>query len=314
MNPKIKELLNQVNQLYPGTVITRVSGEDAGELHIDRVSQEMLGDRILLELAEDTETDFMFGNELLKMLLTFNGVTPQVFFSLTFKDDDLDKQLIQIATRMQRVVVHAITYRELLKQGILTSTTKTAYFSGIKSELTPENGELDDESLWRLLVLLDALIFANISGSDISELANLYPLAFTAAKKLVAPILNADLKQSRHIRRQITALFSGVDEVLEAWGKPTVNAKEYVTLTSVLSKRQLDLPVSQVFTIFHSEMTDFQTKKTAYVGLSQLDSQNSFVITKPENQDSATFFKALYKMKVGDLFKQMALPYIERMS
>ena len=70
--------------------------------------------------------------------------------------------------------------------------------------------------------------------------------------------------------------------------------------------------MSQVFTIFHSEMTDFQTKKTAYVGLNQVDSQNSFVITKPDNQDSADFFKALYKMKVGDLFKQLALPYIDR--
>ena len=128
----------------------------------------------------------------------------------------------------------------------------------------------------------------------------------------MSPILTADLKQSRHIRRQITQLFASVDNTLTEWGKPTVNAKEYVTVTSVLSQRQLELPVSQVFTIFHSEMTDFQTKKTAYVGLNQVDSQNSFVITKPDNQDSADFFKALYKMKVGDLFKQLALPYINR--
>lgn len=312
MNPKIQTLLKAVNEVYPGTVMTRVSGAATGELHIDRVAQEVFEDRLLIELAEGTESDFLFGNELLKMLLTLNGVTPQIFFALTFMDEALDQQMIQITTRMHRTVVHAITYRELLQQGMITETTRQAYLAGVKSELTSEVGELDDESLWRLLTLLDAHIFAEVSGADFSELAMLYPLAWTAAKKLAAPILSADLKQSRHIRRQITTLFGGVDEVLTAWGKPTVNAKEYVTLTSVLSERQLALPVSQVFTIYHSEMIDFQTKKTAYVGLGQVDSQNSFVISKPDDQDSAAFFKALYQMTVGDLFKQLALPYIHR--
>ena len=312
MSPKIETLLNAVTEIYPGKVMTRVSGEKTDELHVDRVSQEILGDRLLIELAEGTQSDFLFGNELLKMLLTLNGVIPQIFFALTFQDDTLDQQLIQIATRMHRTVVHTITYRELKKQGVLTTETAVSYLAGVQSELTVENGELDDESLWRLLTLLDALVFADASGADFSELADMYPLAYTAATKLVSPILTADLKQSRHIRRQITQLFASVDNTLTEWGKPTVNAKEYVTVTSVLSQRQLELPVSQVFTIFHSEMTDFQTKKTAYVGLNQVDSQNSFVITKPDNQDSADFFKALYKMKVGDLFKQLALPYIDR--
>lgn len=312
MNPKIQTLLTAVNDLYPGTVMTRIGGPATDELHIDRVSQELFEDRLLIELAEGTESDFLFGNELLKMLLTLNGVTPQLFFALTFQDDALDQQLIQIATRMHRTVVHAITYRELQQKGIVTEATQRAYLAGVKSELTVENGELDDESLWRLLALLDALVFADASGADFSELATLYPLAYTAAAKLIAPILVADLKQPRHIRRQMTALFGGVDEVLTAWGKPTVNAKEYVTLMSVLSERQLSLPVSQVFTIYHSEMIDFQTKKSAYVGLGKIDSQNSFVVSKPDDQDSATFFKALYQMKVGDLFHKLALPYIQR--
>lgn len=312
MNPKIQTLLTAVNGLYPGTVMTRIGGPATDELHIDRVSQALFEDRLLIELAEGTESDFLFGNELLKMLLTLNGVTPQLFFVLTFQDDALDQQLIQIATRMHRTVVHAITYRELQQKGIITDATQRAYLAGVKSELTVENGELDDESLWRLLALLDALVFADASGADFSELATLYPLAYTAATKLVAPILAADLKQPRHIRRQMTALFGGVDEVLTAWGKPTVNAKEYVTLMSVLSERQLSLPVSQVFTIYHSEMIDFQTKKSAYVGLGKIDSQNSFVVSKPDDQDSATFFKALYQMKVGDLFHKLALPYIQR--
>lgn len=316
MNPKVKSLLDAVNQLYPGTVMSRVGTENTGALHIDRVNQEVLGQRLLIEVAEETESDFLLANELLKMLLTFNGITPQVFFALTFNDDKLDEQLIQIATRMHRVVVHAITYRELASKQMLTQQTADAYLAGVQSELTPENGDLDDESLWRLLMVLDALVFADnlVEASDFTAvLANNYPLAYTAAQTLAETILRADLKQSRQIRHQMVTLFVGLDDVLKKWGKPTVNAKEYVTLTSVLSQRQLALPVNQVFTIFHSEMTDFQTKKTAYVGLNKGDEQNSFVITPPENEaDRPAFFKALYAMKVSELFKKLALPYIER--
>ena len=312
MNPQIKSLLEAVNNIYPGTVLTRVAGNQTGELHIDRVSQEVFEDRLLIELAEATVSDFLIGNELLKMLLTLNGIVPQIFFGLTFKDDTLDEQMIQIATRMHRTVMHAITYRELEAKGILTPKTVDAYLAGVKAELTPENGEVDDESLWRLLTLADALVFASVSGADFKSLSSLYPLASTAAEKLVTPILSADLKQPRHVRRQMVAMFAGVDDIMSQWGRPTINAKEYVTLTSVLSERQLNLPVSQVFTIYHSEMIDYQTHQTAYVGLSKVDKQNSFVISKPDNQESSEFFKSLYRMRVSDLFKKLALPYIFR--
>lgn len=40
MNPQIKSLLEAVNNIYPGTVTTRVAGNQTGELHIDRVSMK----------------------------------------------------------------------------------------------------------------------------------------------------------------------------------------------------------------------------------------------------------------------------------
>ncbi|MGO2709899.1 MAG: nitrate ABC transporter ATPase, partial [Leuconostoc mesenteroides] len=65
MNPKIKDLLDNVNGVYPGTVMTRVNGGETGELHIDQVSQEILGQRLLIEIANKTESDFLLGKELL---------------------------------------------------------------------------------------------------------------------------------------------------------------------------------------------------------------------------------------------------------
>ncbi|MCO6183229.1 nitrate ABC transporter ATPase [Leuconostoc fallax] len=315
MTPNIQKLLDTVNEIYPGTVMVRDSGPASGRLLVDRIHQSVLGERLLIELEDSTAADFQIGNELLQMLLTLNNIMPQVFFALSFDDEGLDDQLIQIATRLHHVVLHAITYQELAKKGILTRETATAYLAGIQDSLTPENGELDDESLWRLLTLLDALVFAQfVPEKDfLTTLQTTYPIVYTAAKQLVEPILQADVTSSRQLRRQVVQLFTHVDEVLAKWGKPTINANEFVTVTSVLSKRQLNQEVRQVFDIFHSEMLDFQTKKTAYVGLNKTDRQNSFVLTFSDDESQKpAFFKEIYAMTVEALFKKLALPYIER--
>ncbi|CAK8054522.1 nitrate ABC transporter ATPase [Eupransor demetentiae] len=315
MQKKIEQLLEQVNQTYPGTVMTRVGDDHDGKIHLDRVRQSALADRILLELPDSTEADFLLGNELLKMLLSFNGITPQIFFALTFKDEGLDQQLIQIATRMHRTVVHAISYQELAKQGIITADTVKAYQAGVE-ELSLEDDQPDSESLWRLLVVMDALVFAhNAENSDnlLATLQKNYPLAYQAAKEIVEPIFAADLKQSRQIRSQMVRVFDAVDKTLDGWHLPTVNARQYVTLTSVLSERQLKQPVRQLFDIFHTQMYDYRTGQTAFVGLFKNDQQNSFVITPPADKaESAKFFKELYALPTVDLFKKLALPYIER--
>lgn len=315
MTPNIQKLLDTVNEIYPGTVMVRDSSPASGRLLVDQIHQSVLGERLLIELEDSTAADFQIGNELLQMLLTLNNIMPQVFFALSFDDEGLDDQLIQIATRLHHVVLHAITYQELAKKGILTRETSTAYLAGIQDSLTPENGELDDESLWRLLTLLDALVFAQfVPEKDfLTTLQTTYPIAYTAAKQLVEPILQADVTSSRQLRRQVVQLFTHVDEVLAKWGKPTINANEFVTVTSVLSKRQLNQEVRQVFDIFHSEMLDFQTKKTAYVGLNKTDRQNSFVLTFSDDESqNPAFFKEIYAMTVEALFKKLALPYIER--
>ncbi|WEV54307.1 nitrate ABC transporter ATPase [Leuconostocaceae bacterium ESL0723] len=316
MNPKIQTLLDQVNQTYPGTVMVRVGQENSGELHPDHVSQDALADRLLIEVPDQTQADFVLGNELLKMLLALNGIMPQIFFALSFHDQDLDDQLISLATRMHRVVVHAITYQELAQHGLTDEDTVAAYRAGLAAGVSPESDEIDGESLWRLLAVMDALVFANrIEGTDglLADLDENYPRAYVAAKSLVDPILSADLKQPRQLRRLVVQTFTGVDQTLTDWELPSVNAREYVTLTSVLSKRQLSLPVKQVFDIFHSEMFDIQTQQTAFVGLNKGDQQNSFVIAPPADEaDRPAFFRELYDLPVGELFQKLALPYIER--
>lgn len=312
MNPKLESLLAAVNDIYPGQVMVRVGQTASGELHVGAVEQSALGTRLLLEVPDATAQDFQIGTELLQMLLQLNNAVPQIFFALTFDDEALDDQLIQIATRLYRVVLHAVTYPELAQKGLLTDEVKTAYLAGLRADITPENGELDDQSLWRLLVLLDALVIFADDQNTQARLQADYPLAFKAAQDLIAPILQADLTQPRQVRKRIVALFTEVDEVLTKWGKPTVNAREYVTVSVVLSERQLQLPVKQVFDIFHSEMLDFRTKERAYVGLMKNDRQNSFVVSVPETDNQPAYFTALYNMTVQALLDELGMPYLMR--
>lgn len=322
MNPKLNELLEQANQIYPGTVMTRVGQKQDGMLRIDRAEQSALAERLLIEVPDQTEADFVLGNELLQLVLTLNGITPQIYFALTFNDEDLDQQLITIATRLHRTVLHAITYQELAKQGFLTADTVGAFLAGVQDELSVETAKVDGEDLFRLLTVLDAQIF--LAAADrvglfplvadaLATLKEDYPRATVQAEKLAAPILAANLKDARQIRKQMLRLFAGLDESLTELELPTVNANQYVTLTPVLSQRQLDGPVANLYEVFHSEMTDFQTKETAFVGVGKQDHQNTFVVTPPKNEaDRPKFFTELYQTSVKELLTKLALPYILR--
>ncbi|MDD9138051.1 nitrate ABC transporter ATPase [Fructobacillus sp. CRL 2054] len=322
MTPKLEVLLEQVNQTYPGTVMVRTGQEKSGRLRLDQAKQSFLADRLLIEVPDQTEADFVIGNELLQLMLSLNGIVPQIFFGLTFEDDALDQQLVTIASRLHKMVMHGITYREMAKQGYLTADTASAFQAGIEDELTAEEGEIDGQHLFRLLSLVDAqILLAVLKEQGLLEEAKgaekafskLYPKANAEAKALAEPIMTADLKDSRTIRKTIVRLFAGLDELLEKDQLPTVNAKQYVTLAPVLSERQLAGPVKNLFEIFHSDMTDFASKEKAYVGLGKQDQQNTFVIAPPKNPaDRPKFFKELYELPVKDLLEKLALPYIVR--
>ncbi|MBS9336966.1 nitrate ABC transporter ATPase [Fructobacillus parabroussonetiae] len=322
MTPKLTTLLEQVNQTYPGTVMVRTGEEESGRLRMDRSQQSFLADRLLIEIPDKTEADFVIGTELLQLLLSLNGIVPQIFFGLTFEDEALDQQLVTIASRLHKMVMHGISYREMAKQGFLTAETATAFQAGIEDELTPEEKDIDGQHLFRLLSLVDAQIFNKVLAENkLAEAAKqadaqyktLYPKANAAAKSLSELIVTADLKDSRTIRKTIVRVFAGLDELLEKADLPTVNAKQYVTLAPVLSERQLNGPVKNLFEIFHSEMTDFASKEKAYVGLGKQDQQNTFVIAPPKNPaDRPKFFTELYALSVRELLEKLALPYILR--
>lgn len=322
MTPKLQKLLEQVNQTYPGTVMVRTGQEATGRLRLDQAKQSFLENRLLIEVPDKTEADFVVGTELIQLLLSLNGIVPQIFFGLTFEDEALDQQLVTIASRLHRMVMHAIAFRELAKQGYLTAETAESFQAGVLDELSDEEEQIDGQHLFRLLSLLDAAIFNTVLREQglVKEAAQAdkqygehFPKAHADAKGLAKPIMDANLTDSRTIRKEIVRLFAGLDEALEKEQLPTVNAKQYVTLAPVLSERQLNGPVKNLYEIFHSEMTDYASKEKAYVGLGKQDQQNTFVIAAPKNPaDRPKFFTELYALSVRELLEKLALPYILR--
>lgn len=103
------------------------------------------------------------------------------------------------------------------------------------------------------------------------------------------------------LHRAIIRVFTQFDECLDDLGLMGMNLREFVTLTPVISERQLKLEVRQVFNVKNSQMHDVYQDKPAYIGLGMYNGQNSFVITAP-TVDSDKFFKDLYGMKVEAFF------------
>ena len=310
------KLLNQVNQVYPGSVVLRGSGEATGKLTHDQVSTDMLGTRLMVEVTDATAPDFSATQELLNMMLTLSGY-PQVYFQLKSEDINMTDQLMVMSTYLYQPALRAITYKEQAKHGLVTAAVVKAFANGVMSTLTPEAKNDRSEATLRLLTLLDTRVFMNAVPTDIDtaiytdSFADAFPEAWEAAGHIFATMKVDDIKDPFTVHRAVIAAFKGFDAQMIAWNLPELKALEFATLTPVLSERQLRLPLAQVFDIKHTEMTDRNTEKSAYVGLSKSEGQNSFVISAPD-ENQPEFFKALYQTPVREVLEQIGQPFVVR--
>lgn len=277
-------LLDQVNALYPGSVILRGNEEASGAITHDQVSTSMLGTRLMVEVNDGTVPDFLATSELLMMLLTLNGY-PQVYFQLKDDDTELTHQLMIMATYLYQPALRAIVYREQAAHGLLTDDVVKGVLVGVQQTLSKETADNNGEAALRLLTLLDLQVFLHAVPSDttaiVETMTESYPKAWSAAKKIADAMHIDDIKDPFTVHRAVVTAFSMFDEQMVAWDLPEIYASEFATLTPVLSERQLRLPLAQVFDIKHMTMIDRNTDEEAYAGLLKNSGQNSFVLAAP---------------------------------
>lgn len=308
------QLLDQVNRVYPGSIVLRGNGEATGALTHDQVTTDVLGTRLMVEVTDATAPDYSATYELLNMMLKLSGF-PQVYFQLEAPEENLTNQLMVMATYLYQPSINAIVYREQAKHGVLTESVAQAYAKGVMTTLTKEVGDDMSEAALRLLTLLDARVFMYNVPSDTSDLtdtfADSFPKAWEASGLLMDQLVIDKIVDPASMHRAIVAAFKGFDAQMISWNLPELHNQEFTTVTPVLSERQLRLPVSQVFEIKHAFFKNHANGEDAFVALAKNDGQNSFVVI-PAEENQAEWFKTLYKTPVKELLEAMNQPYVVR--
>lgn len=314
LNPEVQDLINKVNEIYPGRVEVQFIGQlQSGYVRHDQAQQVQDGKNIQIQVADLTAPNYTASHELLHLLMILSGF-PQVFFSLTTGNDQLDEQLMIMGTELYDIVSHFVVVSEQRKHNLITPEIEDLYFKGVQATIKPEPTPVDDEMTLRTLTLLDALVFYGDSHAEImAQFKQDYPISLAAAQKLYALLTAKPVTSPFTFRRNVVKLFKAFDEQLEAWHLPALHNTEFTTLTSVVSKRQLKLQVRQMFELYHSDMHDKTTQRRAYVGFNRADNQNAFVLSAPKpSEDTPDYYTKIYDMTVEELFKLLKMPYILR--
>ncbi|TPR22013.1 IpaB/EvcA family protein [Apilactobacillus timberlakei] len=315
LNKETQGLINVVNKYFPGKIEVQFIGQlQSGYVRHDQAQVVQDGKNLFVQISDLSAPDYTASHELIHLLMTLRGF-PQLFFSLSTGNEKIDEQLQVMGTELFDIVSHFIVVSEQRKHNLINDDIESMYLKGIQNTIEPESDELDNSMELRLLTLIDAHVFyGDYFDKKVRDILEKdYPVALKAADKIYEIITEKPTDSPFGLRRNVVKLFKAFDKQLIEWGLPALHNTEYATISSVVSERQLNLNVQQMFEIFHSEMHESNTNRRAYVGFNKSDDQNSFVVPAPTGMDdSPAYFKKLYALKVKDLFKELKMPYIIR--
>lgn len=315
LNKANQDLLDEVNDLFPrGSVFVQFHGEKSGFVRHDQAETTSLPGGLVITVTDLTEPNYTASHELLHLLMTLRGF-PQIFFELSLGDKQLDEQMMIMATDLFNTVAHQIVVDQQRQHGLINEQIEQEYFKGITATLTDEGDQDDGERTLRLLTLLDALVFyagGHMTKQQEEELQRRYPVAWASAQFLYGQAMEKPVKSPFEMRRTVVKLFRLFDTQLQQWGLPALHNNQFTSLSPVLSKRQLRLEVAQVYDIYHSEMTERDSKRRAYVVLGKNDQQNAFVLPSPKGEYSSDQMLKFYHHPVEDLLKSQNVPFILR--
>lgn len=315
LNKANQDLLDEVNDLFPrGSVFVQFHGEKSGFVRHDQAETTSLPGGLVITVTDLTEPNYTASHELLHLLMTLRGF-PQIFFELSLGDKQLDEQMMIMATDLFNTVAHQIVVDQQRQHGLINEQIEQEYFKGITATLTDEGDQDDGERTLRLLTLLDALVFyagGHMTKQQEEELQRRYPVAWASAQFLYGQAMEKPVKSPFEMRRTVVKLFRLFDTQLQQWGLPALHNNQFTSLSPVLSKWQLRLEVAQVYDIYHSEMTERDSKRRAYVVLGKNDQQNAFVLPSPKGEYSSDQMLKFYHQPVEDLLKSQNVPFILR--
>ncbi|GEL15662.1 hypothetical protein [Pediococcus cellicola] len=313
LSEEVQKLLAQVKEATNEKIVLDYGDQKSGFVRYDQSYQTRQDQQLVLHIRDITAPDYTVSHELLHALMDLKKY-PAIHFNLTSGHQDFDEQLMIITTTLYDTATHLQIYRWQEAHHLLTEAVRDAYLKGVVHTIKPEEeGKVDGMMHLRLMTILDALVFYGDQFEQVaSQFEHDYPMALEGAKNIYQILMQKPVDSPFTLRRTLVKLYAAFDQQLEKWHLPVVGSSEFVTVDSVLSRRQLRLEVRQLFQISHSELQEQATQKRAYIGLGMTDRQNAFVLPAPPKSQSEVFFKQLYDMSVAEFFEKFHLTYTIR--
>lgn len=310
---RTKELIKKVEEKFPaGVEIEFKEPKKVGYLRHDQAQHYLHGGKLKIDVYDQTEPNYTIAHELLHFLLMFEN-TPQVAFNLTTGDSNKDHKFMVAGIDLYDTVLHTKVYAKQRKLGFIDDRIEELYLKGVLAILKPEpKGKRDEWMVLRTVTLLDALVFyADDLDYVLPKFKENYPLSLAAAQELYALMTAKPLKTAFELRRGVVRLWKSFDKQLSDWNLLAMQLNDFITLTPVLSERQLRLETSALFEFYHTPWQENLTFKTAYIGRFKVDGQNTFIL--PDlGKEPAKRFKELYAMPVKQLLEELGVQYLLR--
>lgn len=312
LNEQTKDLLKKVKIGFPNKIEIKYGNEKAGYIRHDQAQQYLSAGTLVIQVDDITCPDYTVTHELLHLLTRINNV-PEIIFNLTTNNKNLDNNLLATGFELYNTILHFEIYNLQREMGLFSKEVQDMYLQGIVQTLDVEKkNKTDEKTVLRIIQLFDAIVFFGEENKTVAEVFETnYPCSYLAAKQLFEAATKRELSGMQGLHSAIIRVFTQFDKCLDDFGMMGMNLREFITLTPIISARQLKLEVRQVFNLKNSQLHDVYQDKIAYIGLGIYNEQNSFIINAPlKNTD--VFFKDLYALKVAEFFEKFEIPYLKR--
>lgn len=264
--------------------------------------------QMVISIGNLAAVDFIVSHELLHLQL-LKAPVPQLQFNLTTGNLQLDERLMAAGLELYDTLLHFTVYQQQRQLGLITEKIEEDFYRGILATLKPEKPINDQWMVLRLLSLLDGLVFFQGQDQVIQKLTELYPRSMNGASQLFELITEKDLNGPLALRRGMVKALKGFEQQLKIWQLPSLQLRQFLTLTPVFSQRQMRLQVRQLFAIYHTDWQDNLQFTRAYIGYYQADQQNSFVLPAPQTAQPEAYFKKIYQQSVTEFMQENGFIY-----
>lgn len=307
----VEAMLTKVKNFYKETPITvTVAGPASGILTHDQ-SQQILHKNGSLELkiTDQTNVDYTLSHELGHMLMKSQGYS-QLQFPVTTGQPQLDEQIGATATALYNSAAHVIILADQKARHLINETVTKEFLAGFYQSVPAEDPNTPDQLLiFRMLSLLDTLVFFEGGQGLNNELLLKYPASYPYAQQLYRALTAKKIDTPFAFRRGVLALFKTFAEILETLGYVPMDHSQFAVLTPIFGQRQLRLAVNQTLEILHSEYQDLTTGQRAYIAVGKNDRQAAFVFKDLPKDITPAQFQTLYDQPLQTVLTDNKVTY-----